>query len=94
MKACKIKIVSNDEIIIPISGANTINEAILIITSPLIASKPFEVYPLAMIVLITAAPANPPISVWDEDEGIPNHQVAKFHKIAATMPENITGNVT
>ena len=48
---------------------------------------------MAIIVLITAAPANPPISVCDEDEGIPNHQVAKFHMIAATIPENMTGKV-
>jgi hypothetical protein len=89
----KIMMVISDEIIIPINGANTMNAAILMITSVLIDSNPDVVYPFAIIVLMMAAPANPPISVCEEDEGIPNHQVARFHIIAATMPEKITGNV-
>ena len=68
------------------------NAAILMITSVLIDSNPDVVYPFAIIVLMMAAPANPPISVCEEDEGMPNHQVARFHIIAATMPEKITGN--
>ena len=72
------------EIIIPINGANTMKDAILTITSALMAPNPEA----AM-----AAPAKPPIRVCDEDEGIPNHQVAKFHMIAATIPENIIGRV-
>jgi hypothetical protein len=30
--------------------------------------------------------AKPPIKVWDELEGIPNHQVNKFQHIAAITP--------
>ena len=89
----RIKIVSNDETIIPISGANTMNEAIFMITSAFIDSKPLVVYPLAIIVLIIAAPANPPIKVCDDDDGIPSHQVAKFQIMAATIPEKMTGSV-
>jgi len=40
-----------------------------------------------------AAPANPPISVCDEEDGMPSHHVARFQKIAATIPEKITGSV-
>jgi len=40
-----------------------------------------------------AAPANPPINVCEDDEGIPSHQVSKFHVIAATNPEKIMGRV-
>jgi len=45
------------------------------------------------MVLMMAAPAKPPISVCEDDEGMPSHQVARFHIMAATMPENITGRV-
>lgn len=37
-----------------------------------------------------AAPTNPPTIVCEELEGIPNHQVSKFHAIAATNPLPIT----
>ena len=67
--------------IIPTIGASKIKLAVLIITDELTAPKP----PLAI-----AAPANPPMRVWEEDEGIPSHQVSKFHKMAAINPENIT----
>src|SRR5574344_1446929 len=40
-----------------------------------------------------AAPANPPINVCEEEDGIPSHHVAKFHMMAATIPEKITGRV-
>ena len=40
-----------------------------------------------------AAPAKPPISVCEEEEGIPYHQVSKFQKMAAIKPEKITGKV-
>lgn len=36
-----------------------------------------------------AAPANPPISVWEEDEGIPFHHVHKFQMTAAIIPERM-----
>ena len=89
----KIRIVNRVEISIPIKGARIINDAIFIITSDFIASKPDVVYPVAIIVLIMAEPAKPPMSVCDEEEGIPSHQVAKFHIMAATIPEKITGKV-
>src|SRR3712207_2196691 len=34
----------------------------------------------------TAAPATPPISACDEDEGRPKYHVARFHAIAPTSP--------
>lgn len=40
-----------------------------------------------------AAPANPPISVWDEEEGIPLHQVHRFQMMAAITPDKMTGKV-
>ncbi len=40
-----------------------------------------------------AAPANPPIKVCEEDDGIPNHHVNKFQVIAATRPAQTTGKV-
>ena len=40
-----------------------------------------------------AAPAKPPISVWEEEDGIPFHQVIRFHEIAAIMPARIIGSV-
>src|SRR5215218_7325391 len=65
----------------PTSGARIIKLAVFIIGSLLIASHP----PYA-----TAAPAKPPIRVWDEDEGIPNHHVKRFQAIAAIKPEKMT----
>lgn len=38
----------------------------------------------------TAAPAKPPMSVCDDDDGIPNHQVKRFQKVAAKSPARIT----
>jgi hypothetical protein len=66
---------------IPIRGAIKINAAVLMIIGELTALKP----PLA-----TAAPANPPINVCDEEEGIPNCQVRIFQAMAAISPEKIT----
>ena len=40
-----------------------------------------------------AAPANPPIRVCDEEDGIPFHQVIKFHAMAAITPDKIIGRV-
>src|ERR1700681_824071 len=40
-----------------------------------------------------AAPMNPPRRVWDELEGIPNHQVSRFQAIAPINPEKITSIV-
>jgi hypothetical protein len=69
---------------IPISGAQIINAAILNITEERIASQPQA---------IIAAPANPPISVCEDDDGIPHHQVSKFQVMAAIIPESIIGKV-
>ena len=70
--------------VIPIRGAAKINIAILKITEELTACHPQA---------IIAAPANPPISVCDEEDGIPHHQVSKFQVIAARTPEKIIGKV-
>ncbi|MNR57033.1 hypothetical protein D3C85_1777300 [compost metagenome] len=43
--------------------------------------------------LAIPAPAKPPIRVCDELEGIPNHQVNKFHVMAAKRPARITSRV-
>jgi hypothetical protein len=40
-----------------------------------------------------AAPANPPIRVCEEEDGIPYHHVNKFQKIAAIKPARITSKV-
>src|SRR5258708_4466186 len=40
-----------------------------------------------------AAPTNPPSRVWEELEGMPNHQVNKFQQMAAIRPEKMTGSV-
>ena len=32
------------------------------------------------------APTTPPISEWEEEAGMANFQVVRFHKIAARMP--------
>jgi hypothetical protein len=85
--------VINTDIIIPIIGAKNMNSTVLMIVSESTTfahekSKPFTIRACAM-----AAPANPPIRVWDEDEGIPYHQVRRFQNIAASNPEKITGKV-
>ena len=38
------------------------------------------------------APAKPPISVCEDDDGMPYHQVTKFHVIADNKPAKIMGN--
>src|SRR5688572_7072619 len=67
--------------IIPTIGASKIKLAVFKITAPLIVLNP----PCAI-----AAPAKPPIRVCEDDEGMPNHQVSRFHEIAAINPEKIT----
>ena len=70
--------------VIPINGAAKINIEILKITEELIACQPHA---------IIAAPANPPIRVCEEDDGIPHHHVSRFQVIAARIPERIIGRV-
>src|SRR4051812_29501616 len=43
--------------------------------------------------LAIPAPANPPISVCEELEGIPFHQVSRFQMMEAISPEKTTGSV-
>jgi len=66
------------------SGARTINAAILKITLELMASHPHA---------IIAAPAKPPMRVCEEDDGSPHHHVNRFQVIAAHIPEKIMGSV-
>ena len=39
------------------------------------------------------APITPPISAWDDEDGIPNHQVARFQQIAPIRPPRTTTGV-
>ena len=70
--------------IIPKTGAININPAIRNIGVEFTELNP---------ACAMAAPAKPPISVCEEEEGIPNHQVNKFQIMAATSPEKTTGKV-
>ena len=54
-----------------------------------IISNWMEPHPLAMM----AAPAKPPISVCDDEEGMPFHHVNKFHAMAASTPARMMGRV-
>jgi hypothetical protein len=81
---CITATVISDDSIIPIIGARKINAAILRMTMLCTDAKPLA----AM-----AAPANPPMSVCEEEEGMPNHHVAKFHAMAAISPERMIGRV-
>src|ERR1700753_41698 len=40
------------------------------------------------------APITPPIKAWDEEDGIPNHQVARFQLIAPISPRRMMIAVT
>ena len=37
----------------------------------------------------TTAPMSPPNSAWDDDDGSPNNQVARFHRMAPARPAKI-----
>ena len=65
----------------PIKGAKKINKITFKISPPAITSNP---------ACATAAPANPPISVCDDEDGIPNRHVNKFQNVAASKPARIT----
>ena len=65
----------------PTNGARNIKRTTLMISPPAITLKP---------AWATAAPAKPPMSVCDDEEGMPNHQVKRFQKVAARRPANIT----
>ena len=39
------------------------------------------------------APMTPPISAWEDEDGKPNHQVARFQQIAPIRPPRTTVGV-
>jgi hypothetical protein len=69
------------DIIIPSKGAITIKTTILITQARITDPHP---------ALATAAPTNPPTSVWDELDGRPYHHVRRFQDIAAKSAAAIT----
>ena len=69
----------------PTNGARKINATVFSTGADSIAVK----VPACVI----AAPAKPPINVWDDEDGIPNHHVRRFQAIAAINPEKMTGKV-
>ena len=66
------------------NGARKMKDMVLRIGSELIEANP----PNAM------AAGKSPISVWDEEEGIPNHQVTRFQVIAPIRPAKITSIIS
>ena len=85
--------VINIDITMPIRGAKNINKIISIIVFDSITFAQLILTPLVAMPCAIAAPASPPISVCDDDDGMPYHQVSKFQKMAAISPANITGKV-
>src|SRR5690554_8104858 len=85
-----IKTVMKYAVIIPNKGARKINAIIGNTLAYSITSTPPGLKPPAKA---RAAPMKPPIKVWEDDEGIPNFHVARFHKIAAINPAKITSKV-
>src|SRR5437762_1088952 len=69
------------EMEIPITGASTIKKRGGSTLSRRTTSTP---------AYAIAAPTNPPIKVCEELDGIPYHQVMRFHMIEAINPERIT----
>jgi len=65
----------------PSVGEATIAAAVL--KKPLPTSAPSPA-------LASAAPASPPISACEDEEGMPNHQVMTFQAIAPTSAPNTT----
>src|SRR4051812_4422763 len=91
LEECNSQMEMKYEMMAPINGAMTINP--IMTKTPVGISPAFPVlYQLTawMPAWAIAAPANPPISVCEELEGIPNHQVNKFQMIAAITPARIT----
>ncbi len=88
--------------IIPNKGAKTINK--ITINTPEGRSSPAlaALYQLTILnpacagsvtpekPCAIAAPAKPPMSVCEDEEGIPFHHVNKFQMIAETIPAKIT----
>ena len=68
--------------IIPTNGARKMKATVLRTIA--------ELMTLNVPAFAMAAPANPPISVCDEEEGMPDHQVKRFQVIAAISPDKMT----
>ena len=85
--------VINTDITIPIMGAKKINSTVIKMVWLSTILDHGNAIPFSSSACAMAAPANPPINVCDEDDGIPYHQVSRFQKIAASSPEKITGSV-
>src|SRR5262245_32864244 len=65
----------------PVSGDSTIADAVLIAPAHTTATPP---------ALATPAPIRPPISACELDDGIPPHQVIRFHAIAPIKAPKMT----
>ena len=85
-----VTILMKMEIIIPIIGAKKMKSTVLMMVSFSTTFDQEMVRPLVIMAWAMAAPANPPIRVWEEDDGIPYHQVSRFQNIAAINPARIT----
>lgn len=84
LKECKNHKDIKKAIIIPMAGASIIKLAICMILGEFMEANPEWAI---------AAPANPPIRVCEDDDGMPYHQVNKFQNIAAMSPARITVKV-
>ena len=77
LKECMNQIEMMKAMIIPTSGASRMKLTVFITGSGFTELKP---------ACATAAPAKPPISVCEELDGMPNHQVSRFQEMAAMRP--------
>jgi hypothetical protein len=83
--------VINTDITMPMMGAKNINSTVIKIVWLSTILDHGKAIPFSNKACAIAAPANPPISVWEEEEGIPYHHVSRFQKIAASSPEKNNG---
>ena len=81
------------EMAMPIIGAKKMKSIVLMMVSFSTTLDQEIPIPLVIMAWAMAAPANPPIRVWEDDEGIPYHQVSRFQKMAAIKPARITFSV-
>src|SRR5205809_5499805 len=79
-----VTIVMNIEITMPIIGASKIKSSVRLI--PPLSDQFMLLKPECAI----AAPAKPPIKVWEDEEGMPYHHVRRFQQIAAITPASTT----
>ena len=65
------------EMVMPINGARKMKRSVLLIL--LTSTTSFKAKPSVMAnAWAMAAPAKPPMSVWELEEGMPYHQVSRF----------------